>query len=387
MKKVLCAFSEPNEYFLKHIYEYGRIHNWQIESYNGSIPNHWFGDGVITDYLTLEELSLIDNFKATSIVSRLLPPMGNVRTIRPDTVLIAKMIVEYFMAKGFSRFAMLSRDPEPEEIDGKPRHIQTAVKQILAKYGLTMSTLDFSLDLDSQNDYRKHCLALQKFFVRIERPFALILPSSNGLALSYRVLDELGFRVPEEVAVLVNNGDWVVSENAVVPTSYVGGEFRELSNKMAELLEQMMSGKTVMEQIIYTASAGIVTCRSTDTLAVSDLRLAQAVSFFLHNYMSFISVEDAAAVAGVSRGMLVRLFQNHFNKSPGRFLMEIRLNQIRHLLDSTELTLAEIAQRCGYGSDMSLSLAFRREWGCSPGVYRSHRRHMPKESKSPASPE
>ena len=61
---------------------------------------------------------------------------------------------------------------------------------------------------------------------------------------------------------------------------------------------------------------------------------------------------------------------------PSRFLLEIRLNQIRHLLDSTDLTLAEIARRCGYGSDMALSLAFRRETGIPPGEYRNSRRHM-----------
>ena len=84
----------------------------------------------------------------------------------------------------------------------------------------------------------------------------------------------------------------------------------------------------------------------------------------------------AAGIAGISRGMLIRLFRSHFGKTPGRFLMEIRLNQIRHLLDSTELTLSEIARRCGYGSDMALSLAFRRENGIPPGEFRNSRRHM-----------
>ena len=128
--------------------------------------------------------------------------------------------------------------------------------------------------------------------------------------------------------------------------------------------------------MVYSTSAGVISRRSTDTLAVADLRLARAVSFFLQNYMNFIGVEDAAEVAGVSRGMLIRLFRNHFGKSPSRFLLEIRLNQIRHLLDSTDLTLSEIARRCGYGSDMALSLAFRRENGIPPGEFRNSRRHM-----------
>lgn len=101
------------------------------------------------------------------------------------------------------------------------------------------------------------------------------------------------------------------------------------------------------------------------------------------NYMNFISVEDAVRVAGVSRGLLTRLFQRQFGKSPRRFLQEIRMNQIRHLLDGTELPLAEVARQTGYGSDMALSLAFKRETGITPGRYRESRRRMPQGEPKP----
>ena len=114
--------------------------------------------------------------------------------------------------------------------------------------------------------------------------------------------------------------------------------------------------------------------RSTDTLAVSDIRLAKAVSFYLQNYMNLVGVEDAARVAGISRVFLARLFQQQFGKTPRRFLQEIRYNQIRHLLDTTDLSLTEIANRTGYGSAMALSLAFKREYGVLPGLYRTSRR-------------
>ncbi len=375
MKNILCALKEPNEHLLRHIYEFGREHGWQVEVCGAAIPPHWSGDGVLTD-LRLEELTKIDRFEVTPVVSRSLPLGRNVRTVRPDTPLIAAMIADYFLAKGFSRFAMISPEGRAAEIDGKPRSIQTAMRLALAERGITLRFPEFYPNTDTPDYYRGRCRGLGEFFSDIERPFALILSNPRSLALTYRVLSELDFKVPEEVAVLVNTDDQLVTENAIVPTSYIGGEFGELGSKMTELLERMMSGEAVPERMVYAASAGVVTRRSTDTLAVSDLRLARAVSFFLQNYMNFISVEDAAGIAEVSRGMLVRLFQNRFGKSPSRFLLEVRLNQIRHLLDSSDLTLAEIAAQCGYGSDMALSLAFRRETGFSPGAYRNSRRHI-----------
>ena len=109
-------------------------------------------------------------------------------------------------------------------------------------------------------------------------------------------------------------------------------------------------------------------------LAVPDVKLATAVSFLLRNYMNFISVEDAARAAGISPSMLNRLFRKHLDKTPVAFLQELRLNRIRDLLDGTELPLPEIARQTGYGSSMSLSLAFKRAEGMTPGAYRLSRR-------------
>ncbi|MPM89030.1 HTH-type transcriptional activator RhaS [bioreactor metagenome] len=248
------------------------------------------------------------------------------------------------------------------------------MQQVLAERGAALHLLRTGRLFDFDRDYRERIQELKRFLAGIQRPFALILASSRLLALLYRVLTEMEIRVPEEVAVLANTDDWSVTENAIVPTSYIGGEFQELSSRMLELLDRMMEGERVPEKMVYAVSSGIVSRRSTDTLAVSDLRLARAVSFLLQNYMNCISIRDAAEVAGVSNGMLIRFFRNHFGTSPLRFLNEIRLNRIRHLLDSTDLTLAEIARQTGYGSDMALSLAFRRETGGTPGTYRNSRR-------------
>ncbi len=378
MKNILCALTEPNSCLLERIAEFGKEHGWQVEYSDGVIPPGWSGAGVITDHLLLTELSKIDRFESTPVVSRLLPPIGNVRTVRADTTRIAAMIAEYFLGKGFTRFAMTSprgKGP-PEMVDGRPRHIQAALDLAFAERGMELIFPVFNPHFPPEKDYRERTRLLKEFFAGIERPYALILPSSRWLALVYRVLDELGFRVPEEVAVLVNVDSWSVTESAIIPTSCIDGEFRELGSKLVELLERMMAGETVPEKMVYAAGAGVISRRSTDTFAVSDRRLALAVGFLMRNYMNFISIEDAAHEAGVTGRMLVYLFRRELGKTPGRFLRELRMNRIRSLLDGSDLTLAEIARQTGYGSDMALSAAFKQETGVTPGFYRDSRRHL-----------
>ncbi|MGF0035834.1 helix-turn-helix domain-containing protein [Victivallis vadensis] len=47
---------------------------------------------------------------------------------------------------------------------------------------------------------------------------------------------------------------------------------------------------------------------------------------------------------------------------------------MNNLLDSTGLSLSEIAAQTGYSSPVSLSLAFRWATGMQPGAYRELRR-------------
>ncbi len=375
MKNVLCALMEPNEYLLKRIHEFGREHDWQIERCGRAVPRGWAGDGIISDYLELDDFAPLDRFERIPTVSRLLPPRGNIRTIRPDTVKIAGMIADYFTGKGFSRFATVAGKIFQEDIDGVPRDVLKALECELQSRGFRLECLLWEKE-SPDGDYRKQQRKLRSFFRKLEKPFALILPSSANLPLVYRTAEAMKLRVPEEMALLSNTDDWSVTENAFVPTSYISGEFPMLGGMLAELLDRMMRQERLPEAPVFMTPSSIVSRRSTDTLAVSDIRLAKAVSFFLQNYMNLISVEDAAREAGISHNLLIRLFRQQFGKSPLRFLQETRFNQIRHLLDSTVLSLGEIASKTGYGSDMALSLAFKRETGGTPGAYRESRRHM-----------
>lgn len=147
-----------------------------------------------------------------------------------------------------------------------------------------------------------------------------------------------------------------------------------MGRKAAELLERMMNGESVPSLPVRVTPSAIVSRHSTDAFTVSNPKLAMAVEFLCGNYMNFISVEDAAAAAGISSSMLVRLFQRHLRKSPSEFLRGVRLNQACCLLDKSDLPLSAIAQKIGYGSAMSFSTAFQQRYLVAPGEYRRIRR-------------
>jgi len=373
---ILCAHYYPSEPILHEIQTYAKAHNWQIELCGRKIPTGWYGDGVISDYHTLEELSVIRKLEETPVVSKSLRAHDHIRTICPDTVQIARMVVNYFINKGFERITCVSDCIHEGFINDRPIDILNALRDELHHHHIQFFSCIWTHHSDYGNteEYTVRLKILRDHFQTMERPFALFLPNASFLPIVYRALYAIQLSVPDDVAVLCNTDNQLVTENAIVETSYVGGEHQELGTKLAETLQLLLENKPVTTKPIYVTSSSIVSKRSTDTLAVSEPRLANAVNFFLHNFMKMISVDDAAHKAGLSGKILTRLFHQHFQTSPGKFLTQLRMNRIKHLLDTTDLALSAIAKQTGYGSDMSLSLAFKREYGVTPGEYRRSRR-------------
>jgi AraC-like DNA-binding protein len=81
-------------------------------------------------------------------------------------------------------------------------------------------------------------------------------------------------------------------------------------------------------------------------------------------------IADVAAFAGLSESAFRALHREHFQDSAGRHLQELRLGEAERLLATTGLNLREVAQMVGYGYPESLSAAFSKSRGRSPGAYR-----------------
>ena len=63
---------------------------------------------------------------------------------------------------------------------------------------------------------------------------------------------------------------------------------------------------------------------------------------------------------------LERQFKAQLGASPGQAYRHMRLSVARQLVESTSLTIAESALRCGYENQSALSRAFKRRFGASP---------------------
>lgn len=82
------------------------------------------------------------------------------------------------------------------------------------------------------------------------------------------------------------------------------------------------------------------------------------------------TIGGLARTVSVSRTSLVERFRLTTGMPPMRYLTRFRIAAAARELGSSTATLAEIAPRVGYSSDIALSKAFRREMGVTPSDYR-----------------
>ena len=90
-----------------------------------------------------------------------------------------------------------------------------------------------------------------------------------------------------------------------------------------------------------------------------------------------LPVREVAAACQLSPRHFARLFRITFGLSPHTFLVERRIEGLKKLLLSTDISLADAAVEVGFADQASMSRCFRHVVGASPGAWRTSRRHGP----------
>ncbi|GHH00714.1 GlxA family transcriptional regulator [Streptomyces lanatus] len=83
-----------------------------------------------------------------------------------------------------------------------------------------------------------------------------------------------------------------------------------------------------------------------------------------------LTLTDLAGHARMSRRTFARRFNDEVGLSPGRWLIQQRVVRARHLLESSDLSVDQIAGRVGFATGTSLRQHLHAAIGVSPQAYR-----------------
>lgn len=102
----------------------------------------------------------------------------------------------------------------------------------------------------------------------------------------------------------------------------------------------------------------------------SDTVFAGTLSWIQEHLDEPLAVADLAERAAMSQRTFARKFRETTGTSPHRWVLAQRVTLAQRLLETTDLSVDAIADRCGIGDAANLREHFRRVVGTSPNAYR-----------------
>ncbi|WP_166789239.1 MULTISPECIES: GlxA family transcriptional regulator [unclassified Cryobacterium] len=98
--------------------------------------------------------------------------------------------------------------------------------------------------------------------------------------------------------------------------------------------------------------------------------IAVASTWALENLGEDLGVDRLAAAAHMSRRTFVRTFRNATGATPAAWVRSRRLDEARRLLETSDLSVDQIAASCGFGNPVTLRQNFAAAFGSTPSSYR-----------------
>jgi AraC family transcriptional regulator, arabinose operon regulatory protein len=100
-----------------------------------------------------------------------------------------------------------------------------------------------------------------------------------------------------------------------------------------------------------------------------DPRVRAAINFMNANLHRKLSATEIARAAGISSSRLRHLFKDEVGKSLTGFRRELQLHKAKRLLETTELSVKEVAGSVGISTVSHFVRDFEKAYGLSPARY------------------
>jgi LacI family transcriptional regulator len=335
-----------------------------------ALPSGWQGDGVVArlgsrwmaDHLRKVRVPVVD----TDTVMLSETWAGRVIT---DDWERARMALDHFRDRGFERFAYFA-PPKRRYSNVRGKAFQHTVQA--AGYDCAVYRPSYRAGRRvSWTEQRGH---VAEWLASLQRPIAVFTVDGHRGRELAEICHVLGYRVPDEVAILAGDTDELMCNVSSPPLSSVQLASGRIGFEAAALLDRMMQGEPPPHDPIQIKPRFVIARQSTDILSIDDEHVVRALRFIRAHAAQGIVVEDVLRDVPVSRRGLEMQFRKLLGRSPAEEIRRVRLEKGKQLLSTTDMSIAEVAAACGFANATRLGVAFRARFGTTPLAYRRQAR-------------
>ncbi len=352
---------------------FGRRQHWSVRFIYGATPFRdalatWKPDGVITDSAAFASR------RATDIPTVFIDAKNADKPriwpgVYHDPRPAAQLAAAEFARLGLEHLAYLP--PAEESVWSDER--QDEFKKAASAARLPVSV--FKKRRRRENVTADYLRRLQDWAQSLPKPCGVFAANDEAADVLLAVCPRAGVRVPQDLAVIGVDDSARICENTLPPLTSVSPAFKNSGEMAAQLLDALMSGEKPSAQTLRFGAIGLVRRDSTKHVyqCATDLRTSRDLIY--REACQGLRARDVLAHLKVSR----RSAEMQFKAATGRTVLDeinnVRLRHAKKLLQTTRLTLAEIASQCGYKSSSHLRKIFERRMKMPMGAWRrAHRK-------------
>ncbi|MCF7864130.1 MAG: DNA-binding transcriptional regulator, partial [Kiritimatiellales bacterium] len=332
-------------------------------------------DGIISGLLDSEWGTSHYHYKRPWVSVLVQPDALDVRFVTLDEDAVGRMAAEYYLNRKFGNFAFIGNIQHEFS-----RQRADAFEYALEERGFKCSTMLYPTNIYGMDKKKRMSIDRRKakWLEELPKPVAVFACDDWEAFQFIQFCRQHDFRVPEEVAVMGVGNDELLCNISNPPMSSIRTPIERVGYDAAKMLDSILNGQRLPEQKLFLQPSGLVSRQSSDVMHVKDPVVAKALQYIQDHIAEPMKVEDILKQVFVSRTLLERKFRTELGRTPLVEIRRQRVRRARQLLADSNLSISEIADTCGFSSDIRLSTVFKELTGQSPSVFR-------KEVKAPSS--
>jgi LacI family transcriptional regulator len=184
-----------------------------------------------------------------------------------------------------------------------------------------------------------------------------------------QVARHIGLAVPGDIYIL-GFFDLAIARFSTPTLSSIPAHGEIVGAAGIQLLDELLHGAPAPKKQVLVPPSPVIQRESTGGNAVLNDGIRRARRLIEELACQGLSVSQLVESLGISQKTLNKRFAAVYGMTPGAAIRQHRANRAKHLLATTELSIARIAEMCGFGEPSNFNFFFNRDVGCAPGEYR-----------------
>ncbi|HEX5128074.1 MAG TPA: substrate-binding domain-containing protein [Rhodocyclaceae bacterium] len=288
--------------------------------------------------------------------------------VASDNFALIELACEHLHQRGLPEYAFYGKPKYLGQVWAEER--QKAFAKLMSLGGHAVRIFD-AQDNDAETVRDGNASNLKEWLKVLPKPCGIVAVNDSSAQELLYECNVLGISIPDEIAVVGIDNDQIATSLSCIPITSVVQDTEGIGRAAAKLLHRRLCRVRIVETCVLVPPARIVVTSSSMYEQGMHPLIIRARNFIRQFAGHGIKSDQVADYLHVSNSTIERLFRMECGCSVHDEILRVRLDMAKQLLESGELSSAEVASRCGFRTPQYMHVVFKRELGCTPSEYQS----------------